>query len=599
MARLPDGVSYYREDFIIDSRKQVEIDEAMALARRNWRRFDELDATYPPDHTALLDFSEQVTLPFGYRLAISVQEWPAKRKWYQRSPSYDRRYHLVLSIDDKPGTVPPPPAFAKVLRACRHNDDPPDKVWVQDYECYGGAMGYEVHALWPDASQPAGQRTDMDALKQVARENTARRREELERTPRIDRAQIARSAAQFTIGGAGSIYNESRRDDFCDVVLGALKTGRLSDQDSTQAVYLREWVVTGGDKRTSFPEWLMNEGLERKTFLDRQWLSSGEKRTSFEEWYTQRWITRGDGPSTPSQPTKSEAQPVAQPRPAEAPLPNVATFVAEGDTFLEQQKLEAAITSYGKAIKAEPNNATLFFKRGVAWSNKYYNQGKNIADLRASVSDYSRAIELNPQFGEAVFQRAGLWSEWGMADKAAADYGRCIQLDVHPADSYFCRGVLWQELKKFDQAIDDLTKAIELGDEYALFARGQTYREAGKIKSALTDFTEALSTNSDAPGICHERAKTYEDAGRFEEAIADYSRCIEKSFMENGDAYAERGHCYMRTKRGEMALNDFEHAARLRYDFSLLQTRLRSEGTYDGPIDGRLNSALKGSIRRC
>jgi tetratricopeptide (TPR) repeat protein len=152
-------------------------------------------------------------------------------------------------------------------------------------------------------------------------------------------------------------------------------------------------------------------------------------------------------------------------------------------------------------------------------------------------------------------------------------------------------------LKKFDQAIDDLTKAIELGDKYALFARGQAYREAGKIESALTDFTKALSTNSDAPGIYHERAKTYEDAGRPEEAIADYSRCIEKSFIENGDAYAERGHCYARTKRGEMALSDFEHAARLRYDFSFLQTRLRSEGTYDGPIDGRLNSALKASIR--
>lgn len=138
MARLPDGVSYYRDDFIINSRKQTEIDEAVALARRNWRRFDELDAASPSDHAALLHFSEQVTLPLGYRLAISVQEWPAQLKWYQRSPRYDRRYHLVLSIDDNPGTVPPPAAFAKVLRACRHNDDPPDKVWVQDYECYGG-----------------------------------------------------------------------------------------------------------------------------------------------------------------------------------------------------------------------------------------------------------------------------------------------------------------------------------------------------------------------------------------------------------------------------------------------------------------------------
>jgi hypothetical protein len=290
MAPLPDGVSYYRDDFIIDSQKQAEIDEAVALARRKWRRFDELDAAYPPDHAALLHLSEQVNLPLGYRLAISVQEWPVKLKWYQRSPVYDRRFHLVLSIDSKSGTVPPPAAFAKVLRACRHNDDPPDKVWVQDYESYGGAMAYEVHALWPDTSQPAGQQTAMDAVKQVAQKNTARRREELEQTPRIAGAEIARHTARFSIGGAGQLFSELRRDDFCNVVLAALKARRLSDQDAAHAVYLREWIVTGGDKQMSFPDWMMKHGLERKTFLDHKWLSSGEKQMSFEEWYTQRWV---------------------------------------------------------------------------------------------------------------------------------------------------------------------------------------------------------------------------------------------------------------------------------------------------------------------
>jgi methylphosphotriester-DNA--protein-cysteine methyltransferase len=145
---------------------------------------------------------------------------------------------------------------------------------------------------------------------------------------------------------------------------------------------------------------------------------------SFEEWYTQ---------GVPSQPTKSEARPVARPRPTEAPRSTVAAFVAEGDKFLEQQKLEAAITSYRKAIEAEPNSATLLFKKGIACSNKYYNQGKNIADLRASVMDYSRAIELNPQFGEAVFQRAGFGRSGECRTKlrqtmAAASSLMCIPL---------------------------------------------------------------------------------------------------------------------------------------------------------------------------
>ena len=67
--------------------------------------------------------------------------------------------------------------------------------------------------------------------------------------------------------------------------------------------------------------------------------------------------------------------------------------------------------------------------------------------------------------------------------------------------------------------------------------------------------------------------------------------------FENGEAYAERGECYMKAGRSEMALNDFERAARLKYDFSFLQTQLRKDGLYDGPIDGCLNSALRAAVR--
>jgi tetratricopeptide (TPR) repeat protein len=278
--------------------------------------------------------------------------------------------------------------------------------------------------------------------------------------------------------------------------------------------------------------------------------------------------------------------------------PSNSSVETQGDTFLDRQELEDAIESYSKAIKAEPTNDTLFFKRGIAWMNSYYNRGKNISHLRAAISDYSRAIELNPQYGEAFSQRASLWSTWGMIEKAIADYDRCIELNEQVADVYFCRGILWKESKKFEDAIRDLTKAVELRVENALFVRGETYREAGKIELALADLTQQLSIDPYAAGVYCERARTYRDADRLDDAIADYSSAIElQPFAENPATYAERGQCYMRAKQGERALRDFERAAQLEYDFSLLQIQLRSEGHYDGPIDGSMNNTLKATIR--
>ena len=99
------------------------------------------------------------------------------------------------------------------------------------------------------------------------------------------------------------------------------------------------------------------------------------------------------------------------------------TLVTQGDGCLGRQELETAIECYSKAIYQDPTNAVLFFKRGVAWSNRYYNRGKDVAHMRAAISDFSRAIDLNPEYGGAFFQRAGDWAQLGMLDNAIADYG--------------------------------------------------------------------------------------------------------------------------------------------------------------------------------
>jgi hypothetical protein len=125
----------------------------------------------------------------------------------------------------------------------------------------------------------------------VARKNTARRRQalELEKSPRARPAEVTKKATQFTIDGIWSTYETMGRDDFCDVVIAALKAGNLSEEEASHAIYAREWVLSGGDQRLSFPDWLAAEGRERFALLDREWLTKGvDPRMSFNEWYMSR-----------------------------------------------------------------------------------------------------------------------------------------------------------------------------------------------------------------------------------------------------------------------------------------------------------------------
>jgi hypothetical protein len=151
MANLPDGVFYHDDRFIIDIEKQAQIDEAMRSARKKSRRFDPMEAIYPRDHAAFMFEAEQVMLPLGYRLGISFEEEAAKPGFFRRSPKYDLVCHIVLSIDGMAGCLAPPSALTKVMRVCRKVDDPPQRVWVQDFEISGGRMGYAVHAVWAAA----------------------------------------------------------------------------------------------------------------------------------------------------------------------------------------------------------------------------------------------------------------------------------------------------------------------------------------------------------------------------------------------------------------------------------------------------------------
>jgi hypothetical protein len=89
---------------------------------------------------------------------------------------------------------------------------------------------------------------------------------------------------------AGKVYEAMSREDFCDAVLTALRAGNLSDDEATLAVYAREWVLSGADRRAPFPDWMASgEVLNRLAVLQGEWLKAARQdaavnRMSFNAW---------------------------------------------------------------------------------------------------------------------------------------------------------------------------------------------------------------------------------------------------------------------------------------------------------------------------
>jgi len=149
--------------------------------------------------------------------------------------------------------------------------------------------------------------TAWDHIKQVAHENTERRRRGIEQGPRATPAEMAdRIAGLRSIDNLNRAYHDMRHADFCDAVTEAIRLGNLPASDVTHALYVREWVSTGAAWRTSFPEWLPIEGNAHFLKLNDEWLRNSDQRTAFNDWMVGGKIAREEPrpkPLPPKNPT--------------------------------------------------------------------------------------------------------------------------------------------------------------------------------------------------------------------------------------------------------------------------------------------------------
>jgi len=222
----------------------------------------------------------------------------------------------------------------------------------------------------------------------------------------------------------------------------------------------------------------------------------------------------------------------------------------------EREELLKEIEDYTKKIKEDPNNASYYNNRGIAYSN--------LEDYEKAIQDYNRAIELNPNDDSVYFNRGTVYYCLKEFEKAIENYNKGIELNPNDNFVYFNRGNIHFKLEKYEKAIQDYNKAIELEPNDASYYnnRGTIFTNLEKYEEAIQDYNRAIELEPNDASTYFNRGIAFANLNNYDKAIENLNKTIELN-PNDDSAYFNRGTAFINLSDYEKAINDFNKAIEL------------------------------------
>ena len=183
------------------------------------------------------------------------------------------------------------------------------------------------------------------------------------------------------------------------------------------------------------------------------------------------------------------------------------------------------------------------------------------------IQSYTQEINRNPNDATAYFNRGLAYSSAKKYDDAIKDFSKVISLEPRNVDGYLHRGIAYRESKKYSQALADFNKALELKPNDGVIGnnRADTYYRMKDYEHAIADYNKVIqSAKPYTPskeelqlakmGIKidanpHSKSWAYYGLGLihfdtkdYKQAIADYTNAMQE--FQHSNFYRERSKCY-------------------------------------------------------
>jgi len=165
------------------------------------------------------------------------------------------------------------------------------------------------------------------------------------------------------------------------------------------------------------------------------------------------------------------------------------------------------------------------------WSKTNYSLGLTLQmqnKLDAAIRCYKKAVAADPEFAEAYGNLAGIYIGKGMFDEAISELKKALAISPDVAVGLSMLGLAYYKKGMFDKAIDQYKRVLKIdaGNADAHFNLGMVYGSKGMINETITQYKRALAINPDLAEAHLNLAVTYYAEKRYELAIKHCDRAI-------------------------------------------------------------------------
>jgi predicted O-linked N-acetylglucosamine transferase (SPINDLY family) len=158
---------------------------------------------------------------------------------------------------------------------------------------------------------------------------------------------------------------------------------------------------------------------------------------------------------------------------------------------MEQNQLDAAVESFGRAISLDPSPAVAHFVLG----NALQDQGK----LNAAIESYNRALALQPAYAEAHNNRGSLLQKQGRVDLAIESYREALAARWSYPEAHCNLATAFHAQDEFDSAIESCRNALAIDPNHARAHTylGDAFKEQCKLDAAIVSYRRAIELKPD------------------------------------------------------------------------------------------------------
>jgi tetratricopeptide (TPR) repeat protein len=201
--------------------------------------------------------------------------------------------------------------------------------------------------------------------------------------------------------------------------------------------------------------------------------------------------------------------------------PNYAdALYSMGAALQEQEAFEAAIFSYNQALKIEPKYIEAHLNMGKIFKNK--------GEIGAAIGSYQKALKINPDLTEVHYIMGNALKENGNLDGAIFSYKQALKINPDHTAAHNNMGIALKNKGDLVAAIDSYKLALKIKPDYAEahYNMGIALTEKGDLVAAIDSYKLALKIKPDYAEAHNNMGIILQDKGDLEVAIESYQQAL-------------------------------------------------------------------------